>query len=208
MRRLPLLLVLVMAATRAACAPAAAGEAEPAVPSFVEETASAGIDGVYAGEWEYMVGGGVATFDCNGDGFDDMLLPGGASPARFYRNVSRPGGSLRFEVQESGLELDRVTGAYPLDVDGDLRPDLVLLRVGENVLENLQLDLQLEQEAVEALREAITHCREVEDYASRKLFEDMIASEEEHLDWVETQLEAISQIGIELYLSQQLHEDD
>ena len=82
------------------------------------------------------------------------------------------------------------------------------VRVGENVLENLHLDLQLEQEAVEALREAITHCREVEDYASRKLFEEMIASEEEHLDWVETQMEAISQIGIELYLSQQLHEDN
>ena len=48
-----------------------------AVPSFVEETASAGIDSVYAGDWEYMVGGGVATFDCNGDGFDDMLLAGG-----------------------------------------------------------------------------------------------------------------------------------
>ena len=47
------------------------------VPSFVEETASAGIDSVYAGEWEYMVGGGVATFDCNGDGFPDMLLAGG-----------------------------------------------------------------------------------------------------------------------------------
>ena len=40
-----------------------------------------GIDSVYAGEWEYMVGGGVATFDCNGDGFADMLLAGGASPA-------------------------------------------------------------------------------------------------------------------------------
>ena len=48
-----------------------------AIPSFVEETASAGIDSVYAGEWEYMVGGGVATFDCNGDGFADMLLAGG-----------------------------------------------------------------------------------------------------------------------------------
>jgi bacterioferritin len=81
------------------------------------------------------------------------------------------------------------------------------VRVGENVIENLQLDLQLEQEAVEALREAITHCREVEDYTTRKMFEEMIASEEEHLDWLETQLEAINQIGIELYLSQQLLDD-
>jgi bacterioferritin len=82
------------------------------------------------------------------------------------------------------------------------------VRVGETVLENLQLDLQLEQEAVEALREAITHCRNVEDYTTRKMFEEMIASEEEHLDWIENQLEAIGQMGVELYLSQQLKDDD
>jgi bacterioferritin len=82
------------------------------------------------------------------------------------------------------------------------------VRVGENVLENLQLDLQLELEAVEALREAITHCGSVGDYTTRKMFEDMIASEEEHVDWLENQLEAINQIGIELYLSQQLKDDD
>ena len=57
------------------------------VPSFVEETASAGIDSTYSGEWQYMVGGGVATFDCNGDGFPDMLLAGGEKPAKFYLNT-------------------------------------------------------------------------------------------------------------------------
>ena len=113
--------------------PAAAQDAV-AIPSFVEETASAGIDSVYAGEWEYMAGGGVATFDCNGDGFPDMLLAGGTSPAKFYRNTSTPGGALHFKTQESGLELDKVTGAYPLDIDGDGVTDLVLLRVGENVV--------------------------------------------------------------------------
>jgi bacterioferritin len=82
------------------------------------------------------------------------------------------------------------------------------VRVGETVLENLQLDLQLEVEAVEALREAITHCQSVGDYTTRKMFEGMIASEEEHVDWLENQLEAIRQIGIELYLSQQLKDDD
>jgi enediyne biosynthesis protein E4 len=118
-----------------------AGLASPAlaedgvvVPSFVEETASAGIDSVYAGEWEYMVGGGVATFDCNGDDFDDMLLAGGTSPAKFYRNASTRGGALRFKAETSGLELDKVTGAYPLDIDSDGITDLVLLRVGENVV--------------------------------------------------------------------------
>src|SRR5882762_10160796 len=93
--------------------PCAAGDGV-AIPSFVEETASAGINSVYAGEWEYMVGGGVATFDCNGDHFDDMLLAGGASPAKFYRNTSTRGGALRFKAETSGLELDKVTGAYPL----------------------------------------------------------------------------------------------
>lgn len=81
------------------------------------------------------------------------------------------------------------------------------VRVGENVLEHLQLDLQLEIEAVEALREAITHCQSVADYTTRKMFEDMIADEETHIDWIENQLEAINQIGIELYLSQQLKEE-
>src|SRR3954453_23781377 len=111
----------------------AAAQSSVAIPSFVEETASAGIDSVYAGEWEYMVGGGVATFDCNSDGFDDMLLAGGASPAKFYRNSSVRGGALHFVAETSGLELDKVTGAYPLDIDGDGITDLVLRRVGENV---------------------------------------------------------------------------
>ena len=113
--------------------PIFAGDA-PAVPKFVEETESAGIDSVFSGEWEYMVGGGVATFDCDDDGFADMLLSGGAAPAKFYRNASARAGALKFESEASGLELDAVAGAYPLDVDGDGTTDLALLRVGENVL--------------------------------------------------------------------------
>ena len=60
----------------------AAADQSLAVPSFVDETRSAGIDSVYAGQWQYMVGGGVATFDCNDDGFPDMLLPGGEAKAK------------------------------------------------------------------------------------------------------------------------------
>ena len=63
-----------------------------------------------------------------------MLLAGGASPAKFYRNASTRGGALRFKAETSGLELDKVTGAYPLDIDSDGITDLVLLRVGENVV--------------------------------------------------------------------------
>ena len=116
-----------------AAAPARSDEA-PVVPAFVEETAEAGIDSVYTGEWEFMVGGGAATFDCNDDGFPDMLLAGGASPAAFYRNTGAKGGPLRFVAESSGLELAGVAGVYPLDVDGDGITDLALLRVGENVV--------------------------------------------------------------------------
>jgi hypothetical protein len=115
-------------------AAALAEEALPVVPSFFEETATAGIDSVYKGEWEYMVGGGAASFDCNGDAYPDVLLAGGEAPARFYRNASTPGGLLRFEAEKSGVEFDRVTGAYPLDVDSDGIIDLVLLRLGENLV--------------------------------------------------------------------------
>ena len=115
--------------------PFAAAAAEgPVVPSFVEETTSAGIDSLYSGEWEYMVGGGVAVFDCNEDGFADMLLAGGSSQASFYRNASTAGGTLRFTKTPSGLEIDKVTGAYPVDIDSDGHMDVILLRVGENIV--------------------------------------------------------------------------
>ncbi len=112
----------------------ARAENAPVIPRFVEETASAGIQSVYTGEWEYMVGGGVATFDCNADGYPDMLLAGGSSPSKFYRNASKRGGALSFVTETSGLELDRMTGAYPIDIDSDGNVDLVTLRVGENVV--------------------------------------------------------------------------
>lgn len=102
------------------------------IPQFTEETKSSGIASAYTGEWQYMVGGGIAAFDCNDDGYDDVLLAGGTSRAAFYENVSKRGGALKFKKRRSGLEFKHVTGAYPLDVDGDGIMDLVLLRVGEN----------------------------------------------------------------------------
>lgn len=126
--------LLVALAGAALAVPIPAVAEGPAIPAFEEETASSGIDSVYAGDWQYMVGGGAAVFDCNGDGFEDLFLAGGEAPAKFYRNVSARGGPLRFAVESSGLEFDAVTGAYPLDVDGDGVTDLMVLRVGENVL--------------------------------------------------------------------------
>ena len=117
-----------------ALAQPAFAQTAPAAPSFVEETATSGIASVYKGEWQYMVGGGVATFDCNADGLPEMLTAGGENLATFYINQSAKGGALKFVGQTSGLELDKVTGAYPLDIDSDGIMDVVLLRVGENVV--------------------------------------------------------------------------
>jgi bacterioferritin len=80
--------------------------------------------------------------------------------------------------------------------------------VGESAKEDLELDLQSEQAAVDALTEAITHCNSVADYTTRSLLEEMVRSEEEHIDWLETQLETINQVGLELYLSQQITDED
>jgi bacterioferritin len=76
--------------------------------------------------------------------------------------------------------------------------------VGESVLEDLRVDLELEQGAVAMLATGVVHCAEVGDYATRGLFESMITSEQQQIDWLETQLEAIRQVGIENYLAQQL----
>lgn len=113
---------------------AAVSQIAPVLPTFVEETASSGVASVFSGEWEYIVGGGVAVFDCNADRMPDLLIAGGTLPATFYRNNSAKGGALGFVAQPSGLELDKVTGSYPLDIDSDGTMDLVLLRVGENLV--------------------------------------------------------------------------
>lgn len=106
----------------------------PVIPQYLDETATSGITSVYRGEWEFMVGGGVAAFDCNGDGKPELFMSGGTDKATLYRNDSSTGGALKFTPIVSGAELDRVTGAYPLDIDGDGIMDLVILRSGEDVL--------------------------------------------------------------------------
>ena len=78
------------------------------------------------------------------------------------------------------------------------------IQVGENVPEHLQLDLKLETDAVHGLSEAIAHCAQVGDFATRGMLESMIISEQEQVDWLESQLGLISSIGIEKYLAQQL----
>jgi hypothetical protein len=104
-------------------------------PRYVEEASTAGIDHVYDGEFQYFVGGGVAVFDCDEDGWPDMYLAGGEGPDALYRNVGDVGGPLAFaEVVAEGSGLTGVTGAYPIDIDSDRHTDLAVLRVGEDVL--------------------------------------------------------------------------
>lgn len=85
----------------------------------------------YAGGWEHFVGGGVAAFDCSDDGLPELYAAGGANPAKLLRNR---GGMVFTADTPPALALTGVTGAYPLDIDGDGLLDLAVLRVGENLL--------------------------------------------------------------------------
>ena len=82
--------------------------------------------------------------------------------------------------------------------------DLGKLMIGEHAREILECDLRLEMEAIPALRDAVTHCEAVKDYVSRELFEHILESEEEHVDWLETQLQLADKVGIENYLQSQM----
>ncbi len=103
------------------------------IPKFVAEKAGSGLTTAYQGDWQYMVGGGAAVFDCNADARLDVFIAGGEGPAGLYRNISEPGGALRF-APVAGMDEVAVTGAYPLDIDSDGITDLAVLRVGENHL--------------------------------------------------------------------------
>ena len=78
------------------------------------------------------------------------------------------------------------------------------LRIGENVRELLGCDLALEYEALPVLREAIGYCEQVGDFVSLKLFADILESEEEHIDWIETQLGLMDRLGDALYLQSKI----
>jgi bacterioferritin len=79
------------------------------------------------------------------------------------------------------------------------------LKIGETVPEQLKSDLGLEHEAVKLLADAIEHCVNVGDFNTRAKLEVILTSEEEHIDWIETQMETIKQVGVENYLSQHMH---
>jgi bacterioferritin len=78
--------------------------------------------------------------------------------------------------------------------------DLGRLHIGENVREILECDLALEHKAIPDLRDGIAHCESVRDYISRDLLRSILESEEEHVDWLETQLGLMDRLGEQNYL--------
>ena len=78
--------------------------------------------------------------------------------------------------------------------------DLGKLLIGEDVKEILECDLKLEMQAIPDLREAIAHCESVSDYVSREIFVDILESEEEHVDWLETNLGLIDKMGLQNFV--------
>ena len=77
---------------------------------------------------------------------------------------------------------------------------LFALRIGENVKEMFECDMKIEEEAVDRLRRGIEYMRSIGDVTSARIFEDILADEEHHIDYLETQLELIEKLGIALYL--------
>ncbi|MEO0390334.1 MAG: VCBS repeat-containing protein, partial [Pseudomonadota bacterium] len=83
---------------------------------------------VYDGGWEHFVGGGVAVLDCNDDGLPELVAAGGSEPMALFHNE----GDMRFRMEP--LAMTGTLGAYPMDVDGDGPLDLVVLRVGPDLI--------------------------------------------------------------------------
>ncbi len=81
--------------------------------------------------------------------------------------------------------------------------DLNKLLIGENVKEMIECDLNLEMIAHKDLKEAVIHCDTVQDFTSRELFRSILDSEEEHIDWLETQLDMIDRMGLQNYIQLQ-----
>lgn len=110
---------------------AAAGAAASS-PVFEDASDAVPATHIYSGGWEHFVGGGVAVFDCNADTRPDIFAAGGTNPAHLF--VSRAGGDLAFDIGTGIPAVTGVTGAYPIDIDGDGLIDLAILRVGQNQL--------------------------------------------------------------------------
>ncbi len=108
-------------------------------PVFNERAAASGLDHRFDADGDFVVGGGAAAFDCDGDGDLDVAVAGGLAPMAVFENRTSPGAAPRFTEVPAGLaELGdrtrRVTGVYAIDLDNDRAVDLVATRFGENLI--------------------------------------------------------------------------
>jgi len=81
------------------------------------------------------------------------------------------------------------------------------VHVGETVTEQFKTDLQAEKEMLTLLTDGVSHCAKVGDYTTRHMLEDMAEDVDQHIDWIETQMETIKQVGLENYLSEQIKKE-
>jgi len=126
--------------------------------------------------------------------------------SRMFNNWGLPGLG-KHEYEESVDEMKHADKLIERILFLDGLPNLQnlgKLKIGEGVAESLKCDLDLEMEALPLLKEAIAYCEGVPDYVSRELFEDILESEEEHIDWLETQLDLIGKIGEERYMQSKM----
>ncbi|ABS64371.1 bacterioferritin [Parvibaculum lavamentivorans DS-1] len=86
--------------------------------------------------------------------------------------------------------------------------DLDKLLIGETVVECMECDLKLEYEGHAFYKEAVAYCEQARDYVSREIFEAILEDEEEHIDFLETQLELVKSIGLQNYLQSQMGEQE
>ncbi|HLS42753.1 MAG TPA: bacterioferritin [Paenalcaligenes sp.] len=108
------------------------------------------------------------------------------------------------EMKHADMLIERI---FMLDGLPNLQ-DLHKLRIGENVPELLQCDLSLESGAKLTVKEGIAYCESVGDYVSRDLLLKILIDTEEHIDWLETQLELVDKVGVQNYLQSQMAEHE
>ncbi len=130
----------------------------------------------------------------------------------FHAEMCRNWGYERLYQKVRDRSIDEMKDAeeiikHILYLEGKPSIDLGKLTIGETIPDGFQADLKMEMDMVSRLSEAISHCAKVGDYTTRNKLEGMIKDEEGHIDWIETQLDTIRQIGLENYLTEQIRKE-